>query len=258
MAKHKKKRYYKVGEIVYVLPKKTTGEVVSLDIANQSMTVHYTDRETGMDDTFTGKFWEFNKNNKNAMKETVRPKNLSKIYMGKDIINIAKTEGDAVIPTKNEEDAGWDFYPTFEGPDVTLYKNYGSNISLGVATYMDTKYALLFNCERGSVGQLDIAVISGLIDSHYQGTITLRLIPLSNNIVIYDPNADIYKNSKIEELASGKIFKTTDAIYYPKTKAIAQAVVLPVPKVGFKEVSYDEILKKPSKRGDGKYGSSGK
>ena len=49
-----------------------------------------------------------------------------------------------------------------------------------------------------------------------------------------------------------------DAIIYPYTKAIAQALVIPVPKTEVEEISYEELMKIPSERGMGMIGSSNK
>ena len=45
---------------------------------------------------------------------------------------------------------------------------------------------------------------------------------------------------------------------YPYTKAITQALVIPVPRVNVKEVSFDELNRISSERGTGALGSSGK
>lgn len=45
---------------------------------------------------------------------------------------------------------------------------------------------------------------------------------------------------------------------YPYSKAIAQALVIPVPKVEIEEISYDELKEIKSERGMGKLGSSNK
>ena len=47
-------------------------------------------------------------------------------------------------------------------------------------------------------------------------------------------------------------------IAYPYEKAIGQLVVLEVPKMNVQEVTYEELLQIPSKRGTGKLGSSSK
>lgn len=50
----------------------------------------------------------------------------------------------------------------------------------------------------------------------------------------------------------------SDAIVYPYEKAIAQCMMVEVPKLAIEEMSYDELLKIESKRGTGALGSSGK
>ena len=63
-----------------------------------------------------------------------------------------------------------------------------------------------------------------------------------------------------------KLFDKDDTIYlnkdnptiYPYSKAICQALVLPVPRVGIVEISYDELINIPSERGLGMLGSSNK
>lgn len=49
-----------------------------------------------------------------------------------------------------------------------------------------------------------------------------------------------------------------DAIFYPETKAIAQLVLHKVDNLEVEEISYEELKEIPSKRGDGKLGSSNK
>ena len=49
-----------------------------------------------------------------------------------------------------------------------------------------------------------------------------------------------------------------ESIYYPYTKGICQAIMVEVPKMAIKEISYEDLLKIESKRGTGALGSSGK
>ena len=48
------------------------------------------------------------------------------------------------------------------------------------------------------------------------------------------------------------------AILYPYSKAIAQALVIPVPEVNIEEISYNQLASIPSERGMGALGSSNK
>lgn len=54
----------------------------------------------------------------------------------------------------------------------------------------------------------------------------------------------------------GEIMKYS--FIYPYSKAIAQALVIPVPKVSVEELSYDELKSIESERGMGALGSSNK
>jgi dUTP pyrophosphatase len=47
-------------------------------------------------------------------------------------------------------------------------------------------------------------------------------------------------------------------ILYPYSKAIAQALVVPVPKIEVEEISYTELKEIKSERGMGSLGSSNK
>ena len=49
-----------------------------------------------------------------------------------------------------------------------------------------------------------------------------------------------------------------DVIIYPYEKAIAQCIMVEVPKLQIEEMSYEELLKIESERGTGALGSSGK
>ena len=50
----------------------------------------------------------------------------------------------------------------------------------------------------------------------------------------------------------------SDAIIYPYEKGIAQALVVPVPRLAIEEMPYENLQQIPSERGKGALGSSGK
>jgi dUTP pyrophosphatase len=67
--------------------------------------------------------------------------------------------------------------------------------------------------------------------------------------------------SKLTEMETyGNYYDTTmpESFVYPYSKAIAQALVVPVPKTKVEEVSYEELQNIKSERGLGALGSSGK
>jgi len=99
--------------------------------------------------------------------------------------------------------------------------------------------------ERGSTGTKGIGQRCGVIDSGYRNE---WFIPITNH---NDKPMIITKETDVEYLQD-------DFIVYPYTKAICQAVLLPVPKVEINEISYGELKEFKSERGMGCLGSSNK
>ena len=122
-------------------------------------------------------------------------------------------------------------------------------IPTGLASACSDDYVFVLR-ERGSDGSNVVAQRCGVIDSGYRNE---WFVPLTNT---NDYSVFITKdNSKtpVREYLNG-----TTSINYPYTKGIAQALLLPVPKVESKEVSYEELKDFTSERGMGALGSSGK
>ena len=85
-----------------------------------------------------------------------------------------------------------------------------------------------------------------VIDSGYRNE---WFVPITNTtdktLYIAKNTSDINVNNK-------------DSFAYPYGKAIAQAIIIPVPQVDIEEYTYDELKAIPSQRGNGALGSSGK
>lgn len=162
-------------------------------------------------------------------------------------IKFAKVRPTAIIPTKRDEDAGYDIYANFDANYMKIPPHETVMIPTGIACACDTDYCFIIK-ERGSTGTKGMAQRSGVIDSGYRGEI---LIPITNttNQVIY-----IKKKDTMFDTLDGK----TKYIEYPYEKAIAQILVIPVPTVDVEEYTYEELKAIPSKRGWGRLGSSGK
>jgi dUTP pyrophosphatase len=161
----------------------------------------------------------------------------------------AKVRENAIIPTKREEDAGYDIYPCPREEDgIGLVKGFiipahsTKLIPTGIASAFSSDYYIQIE-ERGSTGAKGIKKSAGVIDSGYRDE---WFIAISN------------VNDKDLIIADEEIKDYGDAIYYPLNKAIAQAVVLPVPKMEVSEIGYDELKNIKSERGMGKLGDSGK
>ena len=159
-------------------------------------------------------------------------------------IKFAKVRPDAKIPTKRLEDAALDIYACFEEDWVEIPAHSSKLIPTGIASAFDPEWAIVFR-ERGSTGTKNIKVNAGVIDSGFRGEYFVSLYNGNNSPVI------IFKNEETKP-------KVYHAICYPYSKAIAQALVIPVPEVEIEENSYEELQAIPSERGLGALGSSGK
>ena len=168
------------------------------------------------------------------------------------MINFAKVRQEAIIPTKRIEDAGYDLFACFESDWIVIHPNKmklipsGITSAFGVDNYFEIK-------ERGSSGTKLLEVRAGVIDSGFRGE---WLVCLSNGsdipIIICKEDAIKKLNQHLEAL---EIIHFT---IYPYEKAIAQAIFTPITNVRTVEISYEDLKKIPSKRGDGMIGSSGK
>ena len=187
----------------------------------------------------------------------------------------AKVRPDAIIPTKEDENAGYDIYANFKEDYVVIPPQSTKLIPTGIASAMTDKYSLNV-AERGSTGKIGMKYSAGIIDSGYRGEIFIALTNTNINEIII---SKLTKEDLIEKygekdecgdihLSYGKgkndyaylidRYNEFTAIIYPYEKAIAQLIVHEVPKMNIKEVTYDALLKIPSKRGTGALGSSGK
>lgn len=174
-------------------------------------------------------------------------------------IKFAKTNSNAKIPYKRDEDAGYDIYACFKEDYIVISPHETKMIPTGIASACDKDYVFILK-ERGSTGTKGIAQRCGVIDSGYRGE---WMIPLTNT---NNTHLIIYKNTVAKEHILSEIFgnfdklykKSENNIFYPYEKAVAQMLVLPVPTTEIEEYTYEELLKIESGRGCGLLGSSNK
>ena len=160
-----------------------------------------------------------------------------------DKIYFAKVKEDAVIPSKREEDGAFDIYACFEEDFIIIAPHETKLIPTGVASAFSSDYVAILK-ERGSNGSKGIGQRAGVIDSGYRGE---WFLPLTN-----------HNNVPVVISKSEEAFIKTPHILYPYAKAICQCIMVEVPKLPIKEISYEELLKFESERGTGALGSSGK
>ena len=160
----------------------------------------------------------------------------------------AKVKENAIIPTKREEDAGYDLYPCFEEEYLEILPLHTKLVPLGVASAFDSDYVMLLK-ERGSTGTKGMAQRAGVIDSGYRGE---YMAPVTN---VNDKPLCIVKKEVLDTWDEDQKEKY---ILYPYEKAVCQGVLLKMPQLESETLSYDELKKIASLRNDVRLGSSGK
>lgn len=168
-------------------------------------------------------------------------------------VYFAKVKPDAKIPSKRDEDAGFDIYAYFDEDYIPIQPHETKLIPTGIASVCDEDYCFILK-ERGSTGTKGIAQRCGVIDSGYRGE---WFVPITNTtrkpLLIYNKLPKEYDGVPWEDLDIDAMFTL-----YPTTKAICQALVIPVPQIEAEEISFDELQTISSERGNGALGSSGK
>ena len=165
----------------------------------------------------------------------------------KTTIHFARTNPNAIIPSKIEENAGMDVYPCFNEDYMIIQSNETKMIPTGIASVCsDDYYFQLF--ERSSTGTKGIGQRCGVIDSSYRGTWFVSITNHNNKpiIITKEKNEDVLK--LLQNLA----------IVYPYSKAICQVVLLPVPKINIEEIDYETLKTFESERGIGCLDSTNK
>ena len=191
--------------------------------------------------------------------------------MRNDTIYFAKVNSskETIMPTKREEDAGFDVYANFEEDYMIIEPHETKMIPTNLASAFSEDYVAILK-ERGSTGSKGIGQRCGVIDSGYRNEWFVPLTNTTNKPIViakkgtyeliegYSPSTSVfrwstYKNTKIKHK-----FYTEEVVVYPYEKAITQVVMAVVPKLHTEEVSYEKLLKFESERGMGKLGSSNK
>lgn len=176
-------------------------------------------------------------------------------FKNEDSVYFAKIKPGATIPTKRDEDAGYDLYACFDEDFFVIKAEQSRPVPTGLAIAFSKKYYAQIE-ERSSMAKLGIKKSGGVFDSGYRGEYM---------IVTYNTNQKPFVISKksAEELGDkfevdGEKFKTKDVILYPYSKAICEVAFHLVPVLEEHEISYEELKAIPSKRGTGGFGSSNK
>lgn len=160
-------------------------------------------------------------------------------------VYFAKLYPDVKIPTKRDEDAGYDIYAYFDDDYIKIEPQTTAMIPTGIISAFPKEIVGILK-ERGSTGTKGMGQRSGVIDSGYRGEWIIPITNLNKKPII------IAKDNVISS------FDKDSNIIYPYSKAIAQCLFLKLPQVCSKELSTELILSMKSERGSGKLGSTNK
>lgn len=226
----RQKRYYNIDEKVWMIGEQRPAFVVGLHLDSHEVDLEFKNNHAEWEST-TLKLWDIDKfrDGDNEIR--------------RDTVYFSKVSESAKIPTKRIEDAGYDIYVNFEEDTIHIPRGTVKTIGTGIATYMPHNYCFVTSLERGSVGNAGIALLSGVVDSTYQGELFLQVLPTEKDLVITKDDNYI---------------KSSDKVFWSYDKALAQGLFIPVPQLNVEVIDYDELKGKPSSRGDGKLGSTGK
>lgn len=166
----------------------------------------------------------------------------------------AKIRETAIIPTKKQEDAGYDLYANFEEENFVIEPQKTRAVPTGIATAFSSRFYVQVE-ERSSMAKNGIKKSGGVIDSGYRGEYFIMLYNTNDKLFVISKNIDALPE---EFSVSGKTYSKKDVLLYPYTKAICQLIVHEVPVMEEKEISYDELLTISSERGAGGFGSTKK
>lgn len=196
------------------------------------------------------------------------------MIIDKNTLYFSKLKPDAIVPTKREEDAGYDIYPCFEEDILIIKPGETKLVPTGIASaFHKSKYVQIE--ERSSTGSKGIKKSAGVIDSGYRGEWKIAITNVSNiMLIISKPSEEeLIANTALNQNGD-KVLRTSDSeislywysngqyikmyTYYPYSKAIAQAIVHELPHMDTKEVSYEALKLFASEREQGGFGSTKK
>ncbi|MBU4480182.1 dUTP pyrophosphatase [Patescibacteria group bacterium] len=155
----------------------------------------------------------------------------------------------AILPSKREEDAGFDLYTSAEEEFIILKPGDIQMMPTGIAIEIPQDW-VFYIAERSSAGSKGIARRCGVIDSGYRGEIFIPINNTSSKTIILARNME----EKLDDFLNKNDLNKEQTIIYPLSKAIAQGILLYSPHVEVEEVG--ELG--DSERGRGALGSTRK
>lgn len=116
-------------------------------------------------------------------------------------IIFAKVKESAIIPSKEEENAGFDIYACWDGvekKDKIIKPHTTKLIPTGIACALPINYYFQVE-ERGSTGSKGIKKSAGVVDSGYRGEIFVAISNVNDKYLIFG-DKDTYLQEALNEL----------------------------------------------------------
>ena len=178
---------------------------------------------------------------------------MSKVVVESNLY-FAKVKEGAIIPSKRDEDAGWDIYACFPEDHLVIEPHKTVMVPTGIASAFSPRYVAILK-ERGSNGSKGIAQRCGVIDSGYRNEWFVPLTNTNNRPVVITKHPEMFGEGQPQVFND---HSNNEFIVYPHAKGISQIVFVEVPKFDVQEISYDDLKQFGSERGMGHLGSSNK
>ncbi len=170
--------------------------------------------------------------------------------MKKPYFKIKLLNDHAFLPTKRDEDAGFDLYAIHEEKFFILNPGDIHMFTTGISIEIPKDWVFSIY-ERSSTGTKGIATRCGIIDSGFRGEIFIPINNTNNRPIIFAKHDD----DKLDLFLAKNKLTREEVTIYPTTKAIAQGMLVYSPHIEIEEV---EELSNESKRGNGALGSTNK
>ncbi len=174
-------------------------------------------------------------------------------FKDENLIYFAKIKPDALIPKKDEENAGYDLFASFEEDYIIIRPFKTGLIPTGIAWACSPKFYMQIE-ERSSTGMKGIKKSSGIIDSGYRGEIKVAIFNANDKPLVFSQMDENFIKEKIK--ANENDIDVENILFYSTSKAIAQGIIHRVEEMQVKEISLKALQEIPSKRGDKGWGSS--
>lgn len=170
-------------------------------------------------------------------------------FANKNQIYFAKLRGDAIIPKKERENAGYDIYATLEDDYLIIPPFKTMLVPTGIAWACSEEYYMQIE-ERSSTGTKGIKRSAGVVDSGYRGEIKIAVFNANDIPLVFSDIGEEELRKHHPELG--------EILFYSTSKAIAQGVIHKVEEMQAREISLEALQSIPSKRGDKGWGSTNK